>query len=332
MSKKRILVVGTGSIGERHLRCLLTLGQVDVGLAEINEALRQKIAAQYKVTEAFASLDAALSARWDAAVICTPAQFHIPMAQQLADAGVHLLIEKPLSAGLDGIDRLIETVRARRLVVAVAYVHRAHPALTAMKAALDSGRFGRPLQLTVAAGSDFAFYRPAYRQTYFARRSSGGGAIQDALTHVFNAAEWLVGPIERIAADAAHQKLEGVDVEDTVHAIARHGHVLASYSLNQYQNANELTVTVVCEKGAARYDVPGCRWLWITETGGQWQEQACGPLERDDWFIRQSKAFLETLDGRRPPLCTLEEGLHTLKVNLAALASADSGGGMVSVR
>jgi len=43
MSNRRILVVGTGSIGERHLRCLLAVGQVEVGLAEINEALRQKL-------------------------------------------------------------------------------------------------------------------------------------------------------------------------------------------------------------------------------------------------------------------------------------------------
>ena len=324
----RILIVGTGSIGERHLRCLLNTPRVQAGICEVNEALRQKVAAQYGVAESFATLEAALGAKWDAAVVATPAPLHIPMARQLADAGVHLLIEKPLSTTLDGIADLIETVRARQLTAAVAYVYRAHPALAAMKRALDSGRFGRPLQLTAVCGSDFAFYRPAYRQIYYARRAAGGGAIQDALTHVFNAGEWLVGPIDRIAADAAHQHLEGVEVEDTVQSIVRHGAVLGSYSLNQYQSPAEIVLTVVCEKGTARFELKECRWRWMTQTDGPWQEETFGPMERDDWFIRQEQAFLDALEGKAPVLCTLEEGLHTLKVNLAALASADGGGGM----
>ena len=71
-------------------------------------------------------------------------------------------------------------------------------------------------------------YRPAYREIYYKDRTTGGGAIQDALTHVLNASEWLVGPIRRIAVDAAHQVLEGTTVEDTVHVMARHGGVLGA--------------------------------------------------------------------------------------------------------
>ena len=169
----------------------------------------------------------------DAAVIATPAQLHIPIARKLAEAGAHLLIEKPLSTSVEGVAELMATVRERKLTAMVAYVYRTHPALTAMKQAIDSGRFGRPLQLTASCGQDFAFYRPAYRQVYYARRATGGGAVQDALTHIFNAGEWLVGPIGRIAADAAHQHLDGVEVEDTVHAIVRHGTVLGNYHLNK---------------------------------------------------------------------------------------------------
>jgi predicted dehydrogenase len=327
----RVLVVGTGSIGERHVRCLLATRRAQVGICEVNEALRRKIADQYGVAESFATLEASLQARWEAAVIATPAPLHVSMALQLARAGIHLLIEKPLSTSLEGTAELVAAVRERNLTAAVAYVYRAHPALTAMKQAIDTGRFGRPLQLTALCGQDFAFYRPAYRQIYYARRDMGGGAIQDALTHIFNAGEWLVGPIGRIAADAAHQHLDGVEVEDTVHAIVRHGTVLGNYHINQYQSPTEIVITVVCEKGTARFELKECRWKWMTQTDGPWQEESFGPLERDDWFIRQERVFLDAMEqGSRPP-CTLEEGLQTLKVNLAALASADSGGGMRAV-
>jgi len=324
----RVLVIGTGSIGERHLRCLLNTHRVEAGICEVNDAIRQRIARQYQVIESVATVEAAMQARWDAAVVATPAQLHVPISQQLAEAGIHLLIEKPLSANLDGIAALMETVRTRKLTVAVAYVYRAHPVLAAMKQALDSGRFGRPLQLTALCGQDFAFYRPAYRQIYYARRSTGGGAIQDALTHIVNAGEWLVGPIDHIAADAAHRRMADVEVEDTVHAIVRHGSVLGSYALNQYQSPTEVTITVVCEKGTARFELHECRWRWMTQTDGPWHDEPAAPLERDDWFIRQEQAFLDAMEGKAAPLCTLAEGLQTLKVNLAALASADTGGGM----
>src|SRR5690606_32808909 len=131
----------------------------------------------------------------------------------------------------------------RDVVAGVAYVYRAHPALEEMRQAIASGRFGRPVELVAVLGQHFPFYRPAYRTIYYRDRATGGGAIQDALTHVLNAGEWLVGPITRLACDAEHLVLDGVDVEDTVHLLARHGRVMASYSLNQHQAPNESTIT-----------------------------------------------------------------------------------------
>src|SRR5439155_16743169 len=119
--------------------------------------------------------------------------------------------------------------------------------------ALMSGRFGKPLELVAVSGQDFAFYRPAYQSTYYARRSTGGGAVQDALTHILNAGQWCAGDIDRVVADAAHLKIEDVDVEDTVHVMARHGDVMASYALNQHQAPNETTITVICERGTVRF-------------------------------------------------------------------------------
>jgi len=319
----RVLIIGTGSIGERHVRCFQNTGRAEVGICEIKDDLRRRIAEQYHVEKAIASLDEALRTRWDCAVIATPAPTHIPLAARLADAGVHPLIEKPLSVSLEGVEELIRSVNRLGLVAAVAYVYRAHPALAAMREAIRAGRFGKPLQIVVAAGQHFPYYRPAYRETYYARRETGGGAIQDALTHLLNAGEWLLGPIDRLVADAGRLRLEGVEVEDTVHLIARHGPVMASYSLNQHQAPNEIVITIVCERGTARMEVEHHRWRSMTEPEGVWQEKEFPLRERDDLFIRQAHAFMDALEGKSEVLCTLEEGLQTLKVNLAALESAE---------
>jgi predicted dehydrogenase len=54
-----------------------------------------------------------------------------------------------------------------------------------------------------------------------------------------------------------------------------------------------------------------------------WHDEPYEPLPRDGLFVAQANAFLDTVEGRAPPLCTLEEGLQTLRVNLAALASLE---------
>lgn len=318
-----VVVVGVGSIGERHVRCFQATGRATLSIVEVNESLRKTIADRYGV-KAFSSIDAALAERPKAAVIATPAPLHIPQATQFAEAGVHVLIEKPLSISFEGIDRLREVVKQRNVVAGLAYVYRAYPVLRAMKQALD-GRFGRPLELIAVSGQNFPTYRPAYRQIYYAKRDMGGGAIQDALTHVMNASEWLVGPVERLVCDAAHQALEGVEVEDTVHLLARHGTVLASYSLNQHQAPNESTLTIVCERGTIRAEFHRNRLLSLTQPGGEWTEESFGAVERDTHFITQAQAFLDAVERKCPPLCSLNEGLQTLRVNLAALASLESG-------
>lgn len=324
-TRRRLLVIGGGSIGERHVRCFQHTGRVDVLLCEIDQTVRETVSERYAVSRSFADLREALTASPDLALVCTPAHLHVPMATELLEAGIPTLIEKPLSTGLDGVHRLCRAAQEWNLTAAVAYVYRAHPALAAMQAAIRDKRFGEPLQIVAVFGQHFPYYRPAYREIYYNDRRTGGGAVQDALTHVLNAGEWLVGSVTALTADADHLRLEGVDVEDTVHVLARHGRVLGNYSLNQHQPANEGTITVVCEHGMARFEMHRHRWMWVAGPQDGWHVEPPWQLQRDDLFIRQAEAFLDAVDGRREPLCPLAEGVQTLRANLAVLASLESG-------
>lgn len=320
--RHRVLVVGVGSIGERHLRCFHTTGRSEVAFCEPNPDLRATIAERYPHAQGFPSLEAAIAGGGsNAAVIATPAPLHIPIATQLAQAGLHLLIEKPLSTTLAGIEQLQEEVARRSLITAVGYTHRAHPAVQALKEVLLSERFGTPRQMTIITGQDFAFARPAYRNIYFADPAQGGGAIQDSITHMYNVGEWLLGPMTRLVTDAAHQALADVTVEDTVHTLARHGSVPATYTCNLYQAPNEATITIVCEQGTIRSEHGECRWSWMTEPFGTWTHQALPRPDRDTMYIVQADAFLDAVEGKRTPLCSLDEGIQTLRVNLASLRS-----------
>jgi len=326
MSRK-VLVIGFGSIGERHVRCFLKTGRCSVSICEVSPELRLRAKTDYDIENTYADLDSAMSEHYDCAVIATPAHWHIPMAIRLAEAGVHLLIEKPLSVSHEGIRELKAVVIKNRLVVTVGYTLRCNPALESMRAKLQAGNFGRPLQIVGTIGQRFAMYRPSYAETYFAKRESGGGAIQDAITHLVNAGEWLVGPISRLMVDAAHQALPGVSVEDTVHVIARHGlrgEVLGLYGLNLHQVQDESTITVVSEGGTCRADLILDRWSSMTDPGGEWVHHPCPFENRDQLYVYQAATFLDAVTGSAPVKCTLDEAEQTLRVNLAMLRGTDN--------
>lgn len=319
----KVLVVGVGSIGERHVRCFQKTERAQVTICEVNPILREDVGGRYEIEHIFADVDAALAQSHDAVVVAVPANIHILVARKAIAADCDLLIEKPLSVSMDGVDELSQAATKKNRVAAVGYVYRAHPSLAAMRQAVVSGSLGKPVQLVAVSGQSFPTYRPAYRTSYYADRSTGGGAIQDALTHILNAGEWLLGPINRLVTDADHKLIDGVAVEDVAHILARHGDVLASYALNQFQAPNEVTITVVCERGTARFEYHQNRWRRMLQPDGPWQDEPAIGIERDTLFVDQASTFLDAVERRGLPLCDLAEGVQTLRVNLAAIASLE---------
>jgi len=324
----RILIVGCGSIGERHLRCFQRTGRAELAVCDVNDSLLATVSQRYQVP-GFRDVGAALAAgSYDGVVICSPAHTHLGIAVQALRHGAGVLIEKPLSTRIDDVDALRSAVAAAGKFAAVAYVYHFIPGAAAMREFLRGGSLGRPLQVSVVAGQHFPTFRPAYREIYYTRHETGGGAIQDALTHVANAVEWLVGPTGRLCCEAAHQALEGVEVEDTVCVAARNGDVLVSYTLNQFQAPNEVTIQVHCADGSVRYEGHEQRWSVFRRGDSGWTHYAAPVAERDALFVSQAHAFLDGLEGKPTALCTVEEAVQTLKFNLAALESARTGKAM----
>lgn len=321
-TKHDILVVGVGSIGERHLRCMSQLPGCRLGFVEPLDSRRREVAERCGVTDAFASLDEACRRTWDGAIVCTPANWHIAHAVQLAPHCRGLMIEKPLATDSAEVPKLRAAVAGKP--VQIAYVYRVHPAVEAVKKVLAEGTIGDVLQLTIVSGQHFPTYRPAYREIYYADRRTGGGAIQDAMTHMADLAQHLVGPFDWVFCDYDHQALEGVTVEDTVHLSARAagGKVLVSIAMNQFMAPNMNRIQVNGSRGSVQIQAPEHRYGVFLHGDSDWRWSESLLADRDDWFRRQSQRFLDLLDGRAAPSCTLDEAAHTLAINAAALTSA----------
>ncbi len=320
-----ILVIGCGSIGERHLRCFQKTGRARVAVCDTNSKLLQEVAARYDVP-GFESLDAAQAAfPADAWIICTPAQTHLSLTLRGLAAGMHLLIEKPLAVDLAQVDEVRAALAKTDRHVAVAYVYHTMPWVQDVRQALLDGAIGEPKHATVVIGQHFPTFRPAYREIYYTRHETGGGAIQDALTHIANMMEWMLGPTDRLFCDAAHQVLDGVTVEDTVNVIARNGPTMVNYAMNQFQAPNEVDLRIHGESGSLAMQGHQRRWGVQKLGEADWTWNVHPAVERDDWFIRQAGYFVDGIEGKPSLLSTFEEAVQTLKFNIAALESAKTG-------
>jgi predicted dehydrogenase len=315
-----ILIVGGGSIGERHLRSFQQIG-CEVVLCETNAERRLQITQRYGLQHVFDSLAAATHQPWTGAVICTPAHLHAEHASQAASATTALLIEKPLATRLTDAEQLCTSLAG--ITVQVAYVLRHHGATQYVRRRLAEGDIGTLHQVTVTAGQHFPTYRPAYREIYYTRHETGGGAVQDAATHLFDLIQYFAGPLDWVFCDWAHQELAGVEVEDTVHLMGRAGRekVLVSLALNQFMAPNEMHLQLNGSRGslAIRFHEHRAGLFRHGDSDWQWTEPLVN--ERDDLFRAQARNFLATARGEAPPRCTLDDGIRALKVNLAALRS-----------
>lgn len=323
-----VLIVGCGSIGERHLRCFQQTGRAEVAGCDPSPQLRATLAEQYGVT-LHADYSRALNENSDVVVICTPPPLHIPMALAALAAGKHVLIEKPLAVDLRAVPELLAAHAASDRQVAVAYVQHAYPYLRAARKFLQSGALGAIKHVTFAGGSHFPSGRPAhtahYSETYYARRETGGGVIQDAITHTANFVESVIGPTDSLYCDCAHQALPRVEIEDTVNITARHGDILVSYALNQFQAIEDGTLHFHTAEGSVKIEYHRQRWGTCRLGDADWTWQDETVPERDAHFVAQAHAFLDLIEGQPSRLCSLEAAVQTLRFNQAALASADSG-------
>ncbi len=198
--KLRIGVIGAGHLGAIHTRLLRTIDDVElVGVAEPSEEVRQRVAQDFQ-TEGFPD-HRQLIGKIDAAIIAAPTEHHYWIGMELAEAGIHLFVEKPITLSAPEADALIRATASRRLVLQVGHVERFNPAFVAA-----AGHVHRP------------WYVEAVRAGQYTCRSIDVGVVLDLMIHDIDLALSLAGSevvdVEAIGAtvfgpheDIAHARL-----------------------------------------------------------------------------------------------------------------------------
>jgi UDP-N-acetyl-2-amino-2-deoxyglucuronate dehydrogenase len=333
----RLALVGIGRIANSHIEALRLHadGAKWVAVCD-NQPERVASGAQRTGALAFHTLDALLTSadvQPDLVVLATPSGLHPRQAIRCAQAGVHVLTEKPMATKWDEGMAMVRACRDAGVKLFVVKQNRLNPTMQCLKRAIYQGRFGR----IVMANVNVFWTRP---QSYYdeapwrGRWDLDGGAFMNQASHYVDMLDWLVGPVESVHAYTATLARD-IEAEDTgVMSLRLSSGGLASINVTMLTHDKnfEGSITVLGEKGTVR--IGGVAVNQIQH----WQFDEARP---EDEQIRSANYetpsvygyghslvyanVLDTLRGLAHAEVDGYEGLRSLEVIIAAYRSARDG-------
>lgn len=332
---QRVLIVGYGSIGRRHLRIAReTLPDADIRVLRHCPCESTPDMAN----GCFGSLGEACAFAPQVAVIANPAPFHLETAFALAIGGCHLLIEKPLAHEPDAVPRLLQRVSDMGLGLQVGYNLRHLPSLDVFRERIQAGAIGRILSVRCEIGQYLPTWRPDtdYRLGVSARKALGGGVLLE-LSHELDYLRWIFGEVAWVNAWIGRQSDLEIDVEDTAHLIlgfapdATGRLPVATVSLDFIRQDATRSCTAIGELGSLRWNGLTGQVAAMPTGNRAWQSLFHHTHARDDSYRAQWLSFLDSVTAGRAPCPNGDDGLAILSIIEAARQSAARNGVRVAV-
>ena len=290
-SKLTGLVVGLGSIGERHVRNLQHLGVGELIVCRSRGLPPRGV--DPDSFEVVIGLEAALLRRPDFAVICTPTSLHFAQALACIEAGVPTLIEKPATTTREELSRLRAAAMAHGTLWSVAYMMRHHPLLKRAKALIRSGELGALRSFRSHWGEYLPDWHPweDYRDSYAAKAALGGGALL-TLSHDLDLAAWFLGVLDEVAVHRGYDSTLEVDVDVISDVLLRSSTgVMGACHLNLIERVARREYSLLFDAGSVQIDYYGSEMT--VKRPAETSTLSLKQFDRNDMFLAQNDDFLQ---------------------------------------
>lgn len=317
----KFLIAGLGSIGRRHMRNLIALGEKDIVLYRTGKATLPEDELSAFPQENNLQ-DALKKHRPDAVIVSNPTALHLDIAIPAAEAGCAILLEKPISHSMDRLDVLQAAVNKSGSKILVGFQFRFHPGMVRAKQLISNGEIGRVISAHVHFGEYLPAWHPweDYRKGYAARADMGGGVVLTQC-HSLDYLPWLVGKVKSVYGFVAKLSDLDVDTDDTAKIALRfESGALGSLHLDYNQQPPEHYFEIIGTKGMLKWNLSdGATEIYRPhpnpspsgrEREGEWEVYPLAEgWERNVMFMEQMKHFIAVVRGEAQPSCTLEAGI-----------------------
>lgn len=325
----KIGIIGAGSMGHAHApswQYLKDQGAELVGVLTSRPESAQAFANTYNL-QAFSSLDELIDAV-DIVDICTPTHLHKDLTLRAAQAGKHVICEKPIALNVDDANVMIDACEEAGVRLFIAHVLRFITPYDSTKQSVDAGHIGKPCVIRLTR----AGYQPRKStDNWFVDIQRSGGMMLDLMIHDYDYARWLAGDVKRVFAKSAYGE-KTRDDGDYALVTLRHTDGTISHIEGGWVYPPGFFRTAI--------DIAGTEGVieWKSDNVGTLQTHLANPLDvevdevavpsakaADSPFTTQLGHFYECIKNGAEPIVTTEDARSALEIALAAIESAQTG-------
>lgn len=331
----RIAIVGAGVIGAVHARLVATLGDFGflAAIIDVDETRGRALAEQYGVAFHTSAREAYRVERIDVAAVCLPSAHHADAAIEALEAGVHVIVEKPIDISVEAADRVRAAERASGRTVSVISQRRFQPVASFIRRSIDEGALGRVTSGVVES----AFFRP---QEYYDSGDwrgtlaiDGGGALMNQGIHALDLLLWMLGRPVSVSAKTGRLAHENIEVEDVAGAVIEFESGAIGLLLASTAAYPGLPVRLAVHGSAGTAVMENDGLSFFTSASAA-QPEGDTLIEHDvpegwsDVDMAHRRQYLDIADAivsGRSPAVTTGDGRRALQVVLAVYESARTG-------
>lgn len=315
----KILLVGFGSIGKRHLRNILSLGYNNISVVSRAGHLSD----EFEQLSVFMTVDEAIAdIHFDAAIICVPTAYHIPTILTLLHAGIkNIYLEKPVSHNYQNIETVQNLIQKNKANVIIGYDLHYDLGLQKVKELIALNTIGTIVSVNAQVGQYLPDWRPQedYTKGMSAKIETGGGVMLD-LVHEFDYLYWLLGEVKTIASFNKNSGALKIETEDIAEVLLQFKNgVIGTIHLDYLQQQLVRNCMITGSEGSVFWNLASSKVKWILKDKTEHEFDYSG-FERNDRFVNIIRDFLQSSSGNK--LTHFKDGLMSLKMVLAAKYSS----------
>jgi predicted dehydrogenase len=333
--KTRFAIVGAGAVADFHAKAIVENPRAElVAVCSRGIDRARELAAQYGIPVAHDDYQQLLKQDdIDVVSVCTPSGLHCEIAVAAAQAGKHVLCEKPLEITREKMDRMIAACRAAGVKLGAVFQRRTSPAAAAIREAVRDGRLGRMVlgDAYLKFNRSPEYYRSAgWRGT---RAIDGGGALMNQGVHGVDLIQWMMGDIQSVFAYSA-ALVRDIEVEDTAVAVVKYksGAFGVIQGTTSVYPGREARFELHGERGSIIYADSGFKEWKIEgsdETAPKVGATASSSSDPLNYSVKGHAILvddmIEAIRENRDPMITGEDARKAIDVILAIYESAKEG-------
>lgn len=314
--------MGYGSIGKRHVDNLSSIADLEIIVCtkhKTDKFLKEK---RCKVLR---TIEECIEEEPQIALITNVTSHHVQIATKLANAGINLFIEKPLSSSLKGVKTLLNTVKRRKLVTLMGCNLRFHPCIKKIKEIISKKHIGKIISVHVENGSFLPNWHPYedYRYSYAAREDLGGGVVLTNI-HEIDYLFWFFGEVKEVFSFTGKYSNLKLDTDDLSAILLRfRNDVIAEVHLDYFQRPDFRSCKIIGTKGTIYwdseinavkvYDVKKEKWL---------EKLKVKNYDSNTMYVEEILHFLKCVKKNERTINSINEGAKVLEIALATKRSS----------